>query len=288
MNSNRIILKATIVGVAGNIALSAFKLIAGIVGHSAAMISDAIHSLSDVLATAIAYTGVRLAKKEEDENHPYGHDRFEQVASLLLSGILFVTGIGIGYSGIISISSNSARTPGLIALAAALISIVVKEAMFWYTRHCAKKINSSAFMADAWHHRSDALSSVGALFGILGARLGYPVFDSIASIVICLFILKVAIDIFREALSKMTDKSCSTEFETELYGFINSNPGIESIDLLKTRQFGEKIYVDLEIGIDGEMKLVDAHNISAEIHNAVEKRYPNIKHIMIHMNPVEK
>lgn len=287
-NNRRIILEATLVGVIGNIALSAFKLTAGIAGHSAAMVSDAIHSLSDVLATAIAFTGVKLAETEPDEDHPYGHERFEQVASLILSGILLATGIGIGYSGIIHISDSSSSIPGTIALAAAIVSIAVKEAMFWYTRHCAKKINSSAFMADAWHHRSDAMSSVGALFGILAARLGYPVFDSIASVVICLFIIKVSVDIFREALSKMTDKSCSREFEDELKEFICTHNGVESIDLLKTRKFGEKVYVDLEIGIDGEMKLIDAHSISAQVHAAVENRFPEIKHIMIHMNPVNK
>lgn len=286
--NNRTILQVTLVGVCGNVLLSAFKLIAGLTGHSAAMVSDAIHSLSDVFATAIAFTGVKLAKADADKDHPYGHERFEQAASIILAGILLATGLGIGYSGIKSISSNSGNVPGTIALAAALVSIAVKEAMFWYTRYCAKKINSSAFMADAWHHRSDALSSVGALFGIIGARLGYPVFDSIASVVICLFILKVAFDIFREALSKMTDKSASEEFESELRDFIKSHEGVESIDLLKTRKFGEKVYVDLEIGIDGEMKLVDAHDISAQVHAAVEKKYPEVKHVMIHMNPVDK
>lgn len=288
MKTKRIVLQATIVGIAGNILLSAFKLFAGIYGHSAAMVSDAVHSLSDVVATAVAFTGVKLAGKEADDNHPYGHERFECVASIFLSAILFITGIGIGYKGAINISNGSVAVPGTIAIAAAIVSIAIKEAMFWYTRYCAKKINSSAFMADAWHHRSDALSSIGALIGIAGARMGYPVFDSIASIVICAFILKVAIDVFREALSKMTDKSASDEFEQELREFVLSHEGLETIDMLRTRQFGEKVYVDLEIGIKGDVTLKEAHSVAEEIHKAVERKYPEVKHIMIHMNPIDK
>lgn len=287
MKTKRIVLQATIVGIAGNILLSAFKLFAGIYGHSAAMVSDAVHSLSDVVATAVAFTGVKLAGKEADDNHPYGHERFECVASIFLSAILFITGIGIGYKGAINISNGSVAVPGTIAIAAAIVSIAIKEAMFWYTRYCAKKINSSAFMADAWHHRSDALSSIGALIGIAGARMGYPVFDSIASIVICAFILKVAIDVFREALSKMTDKSASDEFEQELREFVLSHEGLETIDMLRTRQFGEKVYVDLEIGIKGDVTLKEAHSVAEEIHKAVERKYPEVKHIMIHMNPID-
>lgn len=287
MKTKRIVLQATIVGIAGNILLSAFKLFAGIFGHSAAMISDAVHSLSDVVATAVAFTGVKLAGREADDDHPYGHERFECVASIFLSAILFVTGIGIGYEGAVNISSGNVSVPGTIAITAAIVSIAIKEAMFWYTRYCAKKINSSAFMADAWHHRSDALSSIGALIGIVGARMGYPVFDSIASIVICAFIIKVAVDVFREALGKMTDKAASDEFEQELKAFILSHEGLETIDMLKTRQFGEKVYVDLEIGMKGDMSLKEAHDVAAEVHKAVEKKYHEVKHIMIHMNPID-
>jgi len=194
MNENNIIRKVTAVGIVGNIALVAFKLYAGIAGKSGAMVSDAIHSLSDVFATFIAFIGVRISKKEPDSAHPYGHDRFECLASMVLGLILLGTGIGIGISGtkdIISGNYAALEIPGTVALVAAVVSIVTKEGMFWYTRHYAKKLNSSAFMADAWHHRSDALSSVGSLIGIGGARLGYPVMDSIACVVICLCILKV-------------------------------------------------------------------------------------------------
>ena len=183
------------VGVGGNVALSAIKLIAGIMGNSTAMISDAIHSLSDVFATAIAFIGVRLAERDADATHPYGHERFECVASLMLGLILAGTGLAIGYSSIETIATRSyasASAPTIIALAAAVLSIAVKEGMFWYTRHWARVLNSSAFMADAWHHRSDAISSVGALLGIGASMLGFAAGDALASLAICIIILKGA------------------------------------------------------------------------------------------------
>lgn len=285
---NRIVWTVSVVGIAGNILLSAFKMIAGIVGHSGAMISDAVHSFSDVLATLIALIGVKLAGRGADSGHPYGHERFECVASLLLSAVLFVTGIGIGMKGIQTIFSAQATNPvvpGIIALVAAVVSIVVKEAMFWYTRWCAKRIHSSAFLADAWHHRSDALSSVGALIGIGGARLGYPILDPVASLVICLFILKVAFDIGKDAIGKMTDSACPDDFVEKLRDCILRQDGVLGIDLLQTRQFGEKVYVDAEISIHGSLSLTDAHDVAEQVHEQIETEFPTVKHIMIHMNP---
>ena len=190
-DERRIANKLAGVGVTGNIALSAFKLFAGIFGNSAAMVSDAVHSLSDVAATAIAFVGVRLSQRAADESHPYGHERFECLASMALGLILAATGAGIGFASVESIVTGAYKTataPGWLALSAAIVSIVVKEGMFWYTRHWARVMNSDAFMADAWHHRSDALSSIGALVGIGGAMLGWGVCDPLASTVICLII----------------------------------------------------------------------------------------------------
>ena len=183
MNETKIINRLSTVGIAGNIALVVFKLYAGIAGHSGAMVSDAVHSLSDVFATLVAYIGVRISKKAPDQDHPYGHDRLECVASMILGMILLATGFGIGLNGVKQIAAGhyeQLAVPSAIALAAAVVSIVSKEVMFWYTRYYAKKLNSSAFMADAWHHRSDALSSVGSLIGIGGAMLGVPVMEPIA------------------------------------------------------------------------------------------------------------
>ena len=177
--------------------------------------------------------------------------------------------------------------PGILAGIAAIVSIVVKEGMFRYTRHFARKIDSGALMADAWHHRSDALSSVGALVGIAGARLGFPLADPLASLVICIFIEKAAVEIFKDAIDKMVDKSCDEETEQTLREFILQQDGVLGIDLLQTRLFGNKIYVDTEICVDGQKTLQEAHAIAETVHRSIEQSFPKVKHIMVHVNPVE-
>ena len=280
--------KLAVVGIAGNCALTAFKLAAGILGNSAAMVSDAIHSLSDVLATAIAYVGTKIAQKAPDESHPYGHDRFECLASVVLGAILLATGFGIGYGGVTALISGSAgaTAPGTIALVAAAVSILIKEAMFQYTRHHARRIKSSAFEADAWHHRSDALSSVGALIGIGASMAGFPAGDALASIIICLFIFKVAYEVVSDAVNNLLDTPCDPQVEASIRTTIQSVPGIERIDLLRTRSFGSKVYVDAEVAIDGTMTLEAAHDIVEQAHDQVEQDFPDVKHIMIHPNPL--
>lgn len=274
-----------------NVILSVFKFLAGIIAHSNAMISDAIHSASDVFSTIVVIIGIKLASKESDKEHPYGHERLECVAALLLSMVLFITGLGIGKEALKDIlkgNYSNLEVPGALALVAAVVSIVVKEVMFWYTRHYAKKIDSSALMADAWHHRSDALSSIGALIGIGGAIMGFPIMDSIASMVIFGFIAKAAYDIFKDAVDKMVDRSCDEETEKELYDCIMKNKEVIDIDLLQTRIFGNKIYVDIEIGVDGSYTLQKAHDIAEEVHDEIEQNFPKVKHIMVHVNPKSK
>ena len=289
MEEQTIIKKLSVVGILGNVLLAVFKLFSGIIGKSGAMISDAVHSLSDVFATLVAFIGVILSKRPEDREHPYGHERIECVASLILGLILAGTGIGIGYTGVQKLITREAiEVPTLLPLIAAVISIIVKEAMFWYTMHYAKKMDSPAFKADAWHHRSDALSSVGSFIGIGLAKLGFPIMDQIASLVICIFILKVAFDITKDALGKMLDTSCGSEFEETLRNFVLAQPGVEDIDLLHTRQFGNKIYIDLEIAVGRSLSLLEAHSIAESVHANVEKQYPNVKHIMIHVNPAKE
>ena len=289
--TNTIIKRVSVVTVLGNVILTVFKLFAGVAGRSGAMVSDAVHSLSDVFTTLIAFLGVRLSQKPADKEHPYGHERFECVASLLLGLILLVTGLGIGKVGVTNILAgnyDALTPPGVIALVAALVSIGMKEAMFWYTRYYAKLINSPAFMADAWHHRSDAFSSIGSLIGVGGAMLGWPVLDSVASVVICLFILKVAYDILKDALSKMLDTSRGEEYDNRLRDYVLAQPDVLGVGLLQSRTFGNRVYIDVVIQVDGELKLRDAHAIAERVHPAVERDFPDIKHIMIHVDPAEE
>ncbi len=283
-------MKVSYVSIVGNVVLTVFKLLAGILAHSQAMISDAIHSASDVFSTFVVMIGIKMAAKSSDEDHPYGHERMECVAAIVLAIILCLTGIGIGRNALLQIMSGEfdlAMTPGMLALLAAVVSIVVKEAMFWYTRYYANHLDSGALMADAWHHRTDALSSVGALAGIWFARNGYPVMDKIASLGICLCIIKAAYEIFKDAIDKMVDKSCDEETQQRMREIILTQEGVMSIDLLQTRVFGNKIYVDLEIGADANMTLKNSHAIAEGVHDRIEEAFPKVKHIMVHVNPKE-
>ena len=281
-------MKVSVVSIIINLALSVLKLLAGILARSGAMISDAVHSASDVLSTFVVIAGVKLAGKKPDSEHPYGHERMECVAAVVLAVVLAGTGVGIGLSGvnkIISSSSEELAVPGVPALVAAAVSIAVKEIMYQYTRRAAKKINSGALMADAWHHRSDALSSVGSLIGILGARLGIPVLDPLASVIICVFIEKAAIDIFRDAIDKMVDKSCPAETIDNMKTVILQTEGVCGVDELKTRLFGAKVYVEVEIAVAADKTIVEAHDIAERVHGAIEAAFPEVKHCMVHVNP---
>lgn len=282
--------RVSMITIIGNIALSVIKLLAGIIAHSNAMISDAVHSASDVFSTIVVIIGIKLASKKSDKEHPYGHERLECVAAIVLAIVLFITGLGIGMEALKNIASgnyDNLQVPGILALIAAILSIVTKEGMYWYTRYYAKKIDSSALMADAWHHRSDAFSSIGALIGIGGARLGFPIMDSIASLVIFVFIVKAAFDIFKDAMDKMVDHSCDEAMENQLRDCIMRNDNVLGIDILQTRIFGNKIYVDVEIQADGSLTLQEGHKIAEAVHDDIERTFPKVKHIMVHVNPAE-
>ena len=280
--------RVSVVSIIQNVLLSLFKLFAGIFANSNAMISDAIHSASDVFSTIVVIIGVRLSSRDSDREHPYGHERMECVAAIILSIVLFITGLGIGIQALQAILNGNYETlqmPGILALIAAIVSIITKEAMYWYTRHYAKQIDSAALMADAWHHRSDAFSSIGALIGIAGSRMGFPIMDSIASLVIFIFIAKAAFDIFKDAMNKMVDHSCDENMEKAIYDCVISHEDVLGIDLLQSRIFGNKIYVDLEIELDASYTLEKAHRIAEDIHEDIEKNFPKVKHVMIHVNP---
>lgn len=286
-NGKQIAMRVSIVSVAVNVLLSVFKLAAGLIAHSGAMVSDAVHSASDVFSTFVVMIGVHMASKEADEEHPYGHERMECVAAIVLAAVLFATGLAIGYTGLNQLLGGykEIKVPGVLALAAAGLSIGVKEWMYWYTVLAAKKINSGALKADAWHHRSDALSSVGALFGIAGARMGYPFLDCVASVIICAFVIKAAYDIFKDAVDKMLDTACDRDTVKKLQKIILDQPGVLGISKLTTRIFGSKIYVDVEIEADGDMTLRAAHDVAENVHHAIERGASDVKHCMVHVNP---
>jgi cation diffusion facilitator family transporter len=293
--NEQIAIRVTRNTLAGNVLLAAFKLIAGIFGQSSAMISDAVHSLTDIASTVVVIVGVKLGNRSSDDDHPYGHERFECAAAIILSGILLVTGLLIGYNAVMNaITILSAgeyelfAVPGGLALIAAVVSIAVKEAMYWYTRNSAKKISSGVLMADAWHQRADGLSSIGSLLGILGARLGFPAADPLAGVIICLFIVKVSLSVFRDAIRKMTDTSCDEETEAEIRAVVLAQDDVLGIDKIMTRMFGDKIYVDMEICVDRHASLIEAHNIAEHVHDVIENRFEKVKHCMVHVNPAEE
>ena len=287
----RLAMRVSMVSIVVNLLLSVGKLLAGILGRSGAMVSDAVHSASDVFSTIIVIIGVRMSGKQSDTNHPYGHERLECVASIILATILMATGIGILLGGLRTIFSGSwekLEIPGLMALVAAVLSVAVKEWMYWYTRAAAKKLNSGAMMADAWHHRSDSLSSIGAFIGIAGSRMGFLVLDSVASVVISFFIGKAAYEIFMDAVDNMVDKACDKETEQKIKELALGQSGVLGVDHLQTRLFGARMYVDIEIAADGKQTLYETHEIAEKVHDEIEAHFQEVKHCMVHVNPAKE
>lgn len=284
----RVATRVSGVSIVGNIVLSLFKLFAGIFSCSGALISDAVHSASDVLSSVIVIVGIKLASKGADAEHPYGHERIEPVAAIVLAMILCITGLFIGQSAFESITSGKADelpTPGKLALVAAIVSIVSKELMYWYTRRYALLLDSSAMMADAWHHRSDALSSVGALVGVMGARLGFSWFDPAASLIVCFFIFKAAYEIFVDAIEKMVDHAVGKETQQAIEQEALRQEGVVGIAGIQTREFGNKIYVDLEILADKNATLQQGDAVAQKVHDSIEQKFPKIKHIVVLVKP---
>ncbi|MEE0409240.1 MAG: cation diffusion facilitator family transporter, partial [Clostridia bacterium] len=271
--------RVSIITIIINLVLSVLKFLVGFFGHSQALISDAIHSASDVVSTVAVMFGINLSDKKSDTSHPYGHERIECIFSIILAMMLFITGAGIGITAIKNIASGAEiDVPGKMALIAAAVSIAVKEWMYHYTKRAAKKINSSSMLADAWHHRSDALSSVGSLIGVGGALLGFTICEPIASIVICVFIGKAAVDIFMDAVNRLIDRSCTDEEIEQIRECVMEIDGVKRIDKLMTRRFGSKIYVDLEIAEDPNITLLEAHHIAERVHDNIEEKMPEVKH----------
>lgn len=281
-------MKVTNICILCNVLLCLIKMAGGLIAGSSALISDGINSAFDVVSGIIVIVGTGIAGKNPDKEHPYGHERFESVASVILAVILFVTGVFVGHTAIESLVSGAYKNgeiPGKLSIVAALVSMAIKEIMFWYTKAAADRINSLSLKAAAWDHRADVVSTAGALLGIMLSRYGFLAGDLIASLIVCVFIIRSAYKVFREAIGQMTDRSCDDEFLQSLRNCILSVDGVLGIDLLQVRAFGNKYYVDLEIKENGDMRLSDAHRVAEQVHDAIEKQYPVVKHIMIHVNP---
>ncbi|PRX29917.1 cation diffusion facilitator family transporter [Orenia metallireducens] len=272
-----------------NVMLSFLKLLAGIIGRSSAMIADGIHSLSDIISTVAVMIGLHMAQKPEDDDHPYGHEKIEPVVAKILATILFITALGIGSDGIHKIKAGTYQTPGMIALYAAILSIIIKEWMYRYTIKGAKKLDSSALLADAWHHRSDVFSSVGTLIAITGARFGYQILDPIASLIISLLIIKVSFEIYKQSINQLVDYAGDKDTIEQIRTDISTVRGVKKINTLKTRVHANKIYVDVAIAVDGKLTVTEGHQIARRVHDKIEnnKTY-KVKHCMVHVDPYQQ
>ncbi|MDR0426185.1 MAG: cation diffusion facilitator family transporter [Clostridiales bacterium] len=280
--------RVSVVNIGLNAGLAAVKLCAGLLAGSGALISDGINSASDIFASGVGLVGITMSEKKADEKHPFGHERLECVAAVVLAVILLFTAIGVAYAAIAALVGGTyalMAAPGLFALIAAGVSIVVKEGMFFFTRAAAKRTGLTALKADAWNHQSDVLCSAGSLLGVLCARLGAPVVDPVASLFIALFIGRAAVTVFMDAVHRMTDVTAGEAVEARLRSIILSDPKVVCVDTLRTRLFGNRIYVEAEIGCDGTLILTEAHDIAQRVHDEIETKLPDVKHCVVHVNP---
>lgn len=278
-------LKTSIVTIIINVLLSIIKVVAGIIGKSSAMLADGVHTLSDVLTTLVVLIGLKVSSKEPDADHPYGHEKYELIFAKILSIFLALTGFFIGYNGLKALINGNIATPGRIALLAALISIISKEIMYRYTSKVAKKIKSFSMEADAWHHRSDALSSIGTFVGILGARLGLRILDPITAIIVSILIIKVGVDLYLKSIRGLVDESARDETVEKIENIILSVKEVKNITDLKTRVSGNRIYVDVNITVDANMTVEEGHDIAERVHKLVDAEVEDVKYCMVHVEP---
>ena len=295
MERSREIYKVTLVGGVVNVALLIFKFVAGIVGHSAAMVADAVHSLSDLATDVIVLIFVHISSKPQDKSHDYGHGKYETLAMTLIGVALMVVAIGIIYNGAMKISAwlggEQLEAPGMLALWAALLSVLLKEGVYQYSMVKARKLDSQVLAANAWHHRSDALSSIGTAIGIGGAIfLGqrWTVLDPLASLVVGAFIVKVALELLRDGVSDLMEHSLPDDVEEEMLRMVGKVPGVACPHDLRTRKIGNHYAIELHILMDGNMSLRDAHNKASEVEDLLRARYGQDTHVAVHVEPLEE
>lgn len=294
MNREREIYKVTLVGSVGNAILLTFKFVAGIVGNSSAMIADAVHSLSDFVTDILVLVFVSISAKPQDQSHDYGHGKFETIASFLIALALMAAATGIVVSGTMKFLSwldgNELKTPGWIALWAALLSIAIKELLYQYTMHRARKLDSQVMVANAWHHRSDSLSSIGAAIGIglaiwLGQR--WTVLDPLASIVVGLMLVKVAYELLKTSMGELTECSLPEETENEIIEIILSFNDVGQLHNLRTRRIGNRIAIEAHVRMDGQLPLYVVHERATTIEQKLKERFGPTTHVSLHMEPVK-
>ena len=286
------IYKVTIIGGVVNFILLVFKFLAGIIGHSAAMVADAVHSLSDFVTDIVVIVFVKISGKPQDESHDYGHGKYETLATAIIGVVLMGAGIGILVSSVTGIvdafNGKVLEAPGILALVAAALSIILKEILYQYTAFKGKKLDSKAVVANAWHHRSDAFSSVGTLIGIAGAIfLGekWRVLDPIAAFIVSVFIIKVAVDLIKPCIDELLEKSLSKDIEENILSIVTAFPEVDQPHHLRTRRIGNNIAIEIHIRMDGTMSLRDAHDITKKIESAIKDEFGSGTHIGIHMEP---
>ena len=294
MSREKEIYKVTLVGSAGNVALLTFKFIAGVMGHSSAMIADAVHSLSDFITDVIVLAFVHVSAKPQDKDHDYGHGKYETFATFIIGLALIAAATGIIVSGVAKLidwaGGNQLAAPGWLALAAAIISILVKEILFHYTVRSGKRLDSQALVANAWHHRSDALSSIGTTVGIGGAILlgnRWTVLDPLASVVVGAMLVKVSIDLMRSSVGELTESSLSGEIEQEIEDIIRSFPDVSEPHNLRTRRIGNRFAIEAHVRMDGNASLSAAHDRATAIEQRLRERFGPQTHITIHMEPLK-
>ncbi|MBO5865848.1 MAG: cation transporter [Bacteroidaceae bacterium] len=286
------IYKVTIIGGIVNLVLLVFKFIAGIAGHSVAMVADAVHSLSDFVTDIVVIVFVKISNKPQDESHDYGHGKYETLATAIIGFVLFGVGVGILVNSVTGIADalngKVLEAPSMLALIAAVVSIILKEALFQYTVHKGKSLDSKAVVANAWHHRSDAFSSIGTLIGIAGAIfLGqkWRVLDPIAAFIVSVFIIKVAVDLVKPCIDELLEKSLSKEVEEKILSIVTTYPEVDQPHHLRTRRIGNNIAIEIHIRMDGSMPLKEAHEITKKIEVALKEEFGELTHIGIHMEP---
>ena len=293
MERNKEIYQVTLVGGVVNVVLLVFKFVAGILGHSAAMVADAVHSLSDFVTDIIVLVFVHISGKPEDKSHDYGHGKYETLAMTIIGMALLVVAIGIVYSGLTKIMAwiggVQLEAPGMLALWAALLSIVLKEAVYHYSMVKARQLHSQALEANAWHHRSDALSSIGTAIGIGGAILlgqRWTVLDPVASVIVGMFIVKVAIDLLRDGIGDLMEQSLPEEVENEMLQLVASLPGVVKPHDLRTRRIGNHYAIELHILMDGDISLREAHEKASEVEDLLRHQYGDETHVAVHVEPI--